>query len=51
MKHKKEYPIAYKVITKDTYVDDIISGNHSEEERNSSTDELPLSLRKGGFSF
>ena len=48
--YEKEYLIAYKVITKDTYVDDIISGNHSEEERNSAT-ELQLSLGKGGFSL
>ena len=32
-------------------MDDIISGNHSEEERNSATDELQLSLGKGGFSL
>ena len=34
-----------------TYVDDIISGIHSEEERNSATDDLQLSLVKGGFSL
>ena len=30
-------------------MEDIISGNHLEEERNSATDELQLSLGNGGF--
>ena len=50
-KTKDECPMAYPVITEDTYVDDCMSGNESLKSRNIATDQLVLALAKGGFSL
>ena len=46
---KDEFPRAYSVITRDTYVDDMLSGTESSEETLSVTDELEANVLKGGF--
>ena len=44
-----EYPIAYEIIQNDIYVDNCIAGVAIKEKRARATDELRLSLEKGGF--
>ena len=46
---REEYPKAYNVIMKDIYVDDCLSGADSVEEVNRTTDEISISLGKGGY--
>ena len=48
---KEEFPDAYEIILKDLYVDDCISGKHTSQEVLSVTDEIKLSLEKGGFTL
>ena len=48
-KNKDKYPKVYDVICKDTYVDDVISGTHSEEEGLMVTDQLKLCMWTGDF--
>ena len=48
---KDEYPMAYDIIMNDVYVDDCISGEDTLEARNVSTDQVKLSLEKGGFTL
>ena len=48
---KDEYPMAYDVIMSDIYVDDCVSGEDTEEDRTRVTDELKLTLEKGGFTL
>ena len=50
-KYIDQYPKAYDIIHKDVYVDDCISGALSESDGISATDELKLSLEKGGFTL
>ena len=50
-KTKRLYPRAHDVIMNDIYVDDCLSGECSDDERLSTTDELKLALEKGGFSL
>ena len=49
-KNIEEYSNAHDIIF-DIYVDDCISGTHTENERMSVTDELKFSLGKGGFTL
>ena len=46
----KNYPEASKIIIKDTYVDDCLSGTCTEKERTKITDEIQLVLARGGFT-
>ena len=48
---KSDFPKAFDVINKDIYVDDCLSGTHTEDERSVVTDQLSLSLTKGGFKL
>ena len=48
---KSEYPKAHGITVNDTYVDDSASGDHTEEEMNSSIDQLIASLNCGGFGL
>ena len=49
--HKEEFPKVYEVISKDTYVDDCMSGAHSEKDSNQIQDEIKVVLLTGGFSL
>ena len=51
VKYRDQYPVAHDIVNNDTYVDDIISGARSESEMHSASDELILSLQKGGFAL
>ena len=46
-----EFPVAYDIAVNDIYVDDCILGKHSRKEVLEATDELKLSLEKGGFTL
>ena len=46
---RDEFPKAYDVVTHDTYVDDTLSGAESLEEVMHVTDELEVSVSRGGF--
>ncbi len=46
-----EYPKAYSIVQNDIYVDDCISGEDTEVDREIVTEELSNSLRMGGFSL
>jgi hypothetical protein len=46
---KDKYPLAYVVISNDTYVDDMLSGAHSEEERQDQIHQVSEVLKAGGF--
>ena len=46
---KSVYPLAYDVITNDVYVDDCLSGKHTERERSQTADQFSLAIAKGGF--
>ena len=48
---KEEYPLAYKPIMKDTYMDDCASGTASTEKSNKVMDEIQATVSKGGFSL
>ena len=48
---KEECPKAYDPIHNYTYVDDCASGEHTEEERRVTADQLSLALSKGGFNL
>ena len=48
---KAQFPKAFDIIHKDTYVDDVISGAASEIEGILITDDLQLCLEKGGFTL
>ena len=48
---KDEYPDVNKIVQKDIYVDDCISGKSSQELTFQRADELSLVLRRGGFSL
>ena len=43
--------MAYETVTHDVYVDDCISGVETDEDRAKATDEMKLSLEKGGFTL
>ena len=45
------YPRAADIVNNDVYVDDCISGEVTEQDRLEATDELKLSLEKGGFTL
>lgn len=49
--HKKEYPLALDVLTRDTYVDDIAGGADSEAEREKQIMQTESVLGAGGFSL
>ena len=49
--YKEEYPNAYRIINEQTYVDDVIAGNQSEEERDLASEELKLCMVNGGFKL
>ena len=46
-----DYPLAYDIVHNDVYVDDCVSGELTEEDRNQATDQLQLSLEQGGFTL
>ena len=46
-----EFPVAYDIAVNDIYVDDCMSGKHSRKKVLEATDELKLSLEKGGFTL
>jgi hypothetical protein len=46
---KDQYPLAYHVITRDTYVDDMLSGSNSEKEREDQISQVSAVLKAGGF--
>ena len=46
-----DFPMAYDIVVHDVYVDDCISGECTEEERERATDQLKRSLEKGGFTL
>ena len=46
-----DYPMAFEIVHNDVYVDDCISGEATEEERITATDQLQLSLETGGFTL
>ena len=48
---KEEFPLAYRPITFDTYMDDCASGTENEESSRRVMDQIQLSGAKGGFSF
>ncbi len=48
---KDDYPMAYEIINNDVYVDDCISGEDTLEERDEATDQVKLSVEKGGFTL
>lgn len=48
---KGECPLAYPVIKHDIYVDDCFSGATSVKLRNMTTDQVMISLSKGGFTL
>ena len=48
---KDKYPLAYKIVMNDVYVDDCISGELTDEERSQATDEFKLALEKVGFTL
>ena len=48
---KNEFPKAYEVILNDMYVDDCLSGANTLKERLEVTDEVQVTLGKGGFSL
>ena len=48
---KIECPLAYPVINHDMYVDDCASGNATVKLRNMTTDQVMISLAKGGFTL
>ena len=50
MLHDK-YPLAYDVVMRDVYVDDCISGEDTEEERDATTNQLSQCLPHGGFTL
>ena len=50
-KNAEQYPRAHDIVLNDIYVDDCISGTDTEVERLVATDELKLSLEKGGFTL
>ena len=49
--HKEEYPEVYDIICHDTYMDDGMSGENTEEELRRRQDEIQLVLATGGFSL
>ena len=46
---KDDYPLAHDVIMNDVYVDDCLSGNHTEKGRSETADQFSLAIAKGGF--
>ena len=46
---RSDYPLACNVITNDVYVDDCLSGTHTEKERSLTADQFSLAIAKGGF--
>ena len=48
---KEEFPLAYRPITFDTYMDDCASGTENAESSRRVMDQIQLSGAKGGFSF
>ena len=49
--HQEEFPSVYEVISKDTYVDDCMSGAQSWNESNQIQDEIKVVLATGGFEL
>ena len=50
-KMASKYPLAQEVINRDVYVDDCVSGEDTEEQRDIAIDQLIQSVSFGGFSF
>ena len=48
---REEFPLAYKPIMEDTYMDDCASGTESAESSNKVMDEIQVTVAKGGFSL
>ena len=48
---KEEFPLAYRPISDDTYMDDCASGTESASASNKVMDEIQVALAKGGFSL
>ena len=48
---KDEFPEAYEIVHKDTYMDDIMSGCQSIEEADQRADEMEIMLSRGGFTL
>jgi hypothetical protein len=49
--YREEYPAAHSVITSSRYVDDVLSGGHSEEEVLLQVKQTEDCLKHGGFSL
>ena len=47
----KKYPSAYKTLRENRYVDDILSGEDSKEEREEQIEAVQEILKRGGFSL
>lgn len=50
-KSQSKYPGANKVIHKDIYVDDCLSGTSTKEKAIQPADEIQIDLSRGGFSL
>ena len=48
---REEFPLAYKPILEDTYMDDCASGTESAESSNKVMDQIQVTVAKGGFSL
>ena len=49
--YQEEYPMAHGTIHNDTYVDDCLSGESTEDDRDDAAQQLEKCLAKGGFSL
>ena len=50
-KMHEQYPLAYDTVMKDVYVDDVLSGEDTDEARDEVTNELKSCLQYGGFGL
>ena len=50
-KMREQYPLAYDTVMKDVYVDDVLSGEDTDEARDEVTNELKSCLQYGGFGL
>ena len=48
---KDQYPHVYEIISKYTYMDDVMAGGHTPEESKERQDDLNLVLGKAGFKL
>jgi hypothetical protein len=48
---RDKYPLAFDIVMKDVYVDDVLSGEDTDEEREAATNQLNSCLPHGGFGL